>query len=257
MTTKLVRHDVRGDVAILTLDPPESRNALSTGMLEEIASGLEDVDADDDLRASVIAGGRRIFAAGANLRELKETSPGEYLTGPRGRAWRRIPSVEKPVVAAVAGAALGGGCELALSCDAIVAGDGAVLGQPEVKLGLLPGAGGTQRWARSGGRYRAARVVIGGETVSAWQARELGVVEHIVPDDQVLEAAIDLASDLGAQAPLAVRLAKRALRLSEELPLDRALEQERVMLAALLGTDDAREGITAFLERRAPDFRGR
>jgi enoyl-CoA hydratase/carnithine racemase len=207
--------------------------------------------------AAVIAGGPRVFASGADIRELRETAPAAYLTGARRAVWEALADLRKPVVAAVSGYALGGGCELALTCDAIVAGDDAVLGQPEVKLGLIPGAGGTQRWARVCGRYAAAPLVLGGRTVTGYEAHRLGIVDRVVPAGRVLAAAVDLAAELSAGAPLAVRFGKEALRLSEAAPIDQALTHERALLAALLSTEDLQEGVDAFLSTRPPDFRGR
>lgn len=243
-------------VLVLRLNEPASRNALSTAMLTTLADHLEDAAADPEVRAAVLAGGERYFASGADLRELRASTSASFLTGPRGAAWQRIRDFPDPLVAAVAGYALGGGCELALTCDAVVAGDRSTFGQPEVKVGLLPGAGGTQRWARTHGRYAAATVVLAGRTVSVWEARALGIVHRIVPDEHVVEGAIDVARTFLAGAPLAVRHAKRSLRSSEEVPLGHALEHERALLASLLGTDDLKEGIDAFLERRTPVFRG-
>lgn len=257
MSGQPIQVDTRGIVTVLRLNDPPSRNALSTAMLDSLADALATAASDGDVRAVVLAGHNRYFASGANLRELRETTPAEYLSGPRAHAWDAIRSFPKPCIAAVAGFALGGGCELALSCDAVVAGDRAIMGQPEVTVGLLPGAGGTQRWARAAGRYEAATIVFAGRAVSAWEARQLGLVQRIVPDERVVEAAEDLARTMTDGAPIAVRYAKRAIQLSEELPLTAALEHERTLLAALLATDDLQEGVAAFLDKRRPEFRGR
>lgn len=243
-------------VLVVRLDEPASRNALSAAMLASLAERLEEAAADPQVGAAVLAGGERYFASGADLRELRASTGASYLAGPRSAAWRCIRNFPKPVVAAVAGYALGGGCELALTCDAIVAGDRSTFGQPEVKVGLLPGAGGTQRWARAHGRYAAASIVLAGRIISAWEARELGIVHRLVPDEHVVDAAVDMSRTFLDGAPLAVRHAKRSLRLSEEVPLEHALEHERTLLATLLDTDDLREGIDAFLHRRPPVFRG-
>lgn len=257
MTAKPVRQRVAAGIGVLTIDDPPSRNALTGVMLMALADHLEAADTDSGIAASVITGGNRIFASGANLRELRETSSTGYLTGARGQAWERLGRIRKPVVAAVAGFALGGGCELALACDAIVAGDDAWFGQPEVQIGVIPGAGGTQRWARAVGRYAAAPIVLGARRVSAWQGRALGVIDRVVPSECVVEAACELAGELAVGAPLATRFGKQALRLSEDLPVERALEHERTLLAVLLDSDDVREGIDAFLEGRNPQFQGR
>lgn len=256
-TSQTITRNDHDGVAVLTIDDPSTRNALSAPTLTALTEQLAAVDEDEQIHASVITGAGKVFAAGANLRELRETSPTDYLTGPRRAAWERLGGIDKPVVAAVGGVAFGGGCELALACDLIVAGDDARFGQPEVGLGLIPGAGGTQRWARGIGRYAATRLVLSGQPIDVWQAHELGVVAEVVPREALVASAVELARSVSAGAPLAVRFAKRALRLSEDLPISRALEHERTLLAALLATDDLQEGVAAFLDRRRPQFQGR
>jgi enoyl-CoA hydratase len=244
-------------VGLVTLDSPENRNALSTDLLVELAGALETLDADPAVHAIVLTGGPTLFASGADVRQLREISPVEYAASPRGAAWRRIGGVETVLVAAVAGYALGGGCELALACDLVVAADTAVFGQPEVRLGLVPGAGGTQRWARAAGRYVAGDVVLTGRQVSAFEARSLGLVNRIVPAERLVPAAVAVAASIAAHGPLAVRAARGAVRRAEELPLAAALEYERQQLLAMLATEDHVEGIDALLEKRSPRFAGR
>ncbi|OLF14075.1 enoyl-CoA hydratase [Actinophytocola xinjiangensis] len=248
-------HD--GAVAVLTLNSPDNRNALSTDLLVELADALEELDADDGVHAIVLTGGPSLFASGADVRQLRDLSPVEYAASPRATSWRRIGAVGTPVVAAVAGVALGGGCELALAADLVVAADTAVFGQPEVRLGLVPGAGGTQRWARAAGRYTAAGVVLTGRTVDAFEARDLGLVHRIVPAQRVVAAAVTVAGQIAANGPLAVRAARAAVRRAEELPLGAAMEFERQQLLLMLTSDDHVEGITALLDKRAPRFTGR
>jgi enoyl-CoA hydratase/carnithine racemase len=250
-----VEHD--GAVAVVTLDRPDQRNALSTELLEALVDALFALDRDPDVRAVVLTGGPKVFASGADVRELLAATPAAYTRAPRAQAWRALNEVGIPLVAAVAGPALGGGCELALLCDVVVAADTALLGQPEVALGLIPGAGGTQLWARAAGRYRAAEIVLARRTVDAFEARDLGVVSRVVPVERLVAAATATARDIAAGAPLALRAARSALRRSEELPLAAALEHERGQLAILLGTEDAAEGITALLDKRMPTFAGR
>lgn len=257
MTEEPIEVNTERQVTVVRMNDPSSRNALTGVMLGAIADTLAAAAADGTVRAVVLCGHERYFASGADLRELREITPSAYLGGDRIRAWDVIRAFPKPVVAAVAGFALGGGCELALTCDAVVAGDGAVFGQPEVDVGLLPGAGGTQRWARTMGRYDAANVVLTGRRVSAWEARRLGLVQRIVPDGRVIEAAEDLARTMTQGAPIAVRFAKQAMRQADELSLTAALDYERMLLAAALSTEDLQEGVAAFLEKRRPDFRGR
>jgi enoyl-CoA hydratase len=243
-------------VAVVTLDSPENRNALSTDLLVELADVLDELDADPAVRAIVLTGGGTLFASGADVRLLRDVAPVEYAASARGACWRRIGAVDTVLVAAVAGFALGGGCELALAADLVVAADTAVFGQPEVKLGLVPGAGGTQRWARVAGRYAAAGIVLTGRTVDAFEARDLGLVHRIVPAERLVPAAVAVASEIAANGPLAVTAARAAVRRAEELPLSAALEYERQQLLMMLTSTDHVEGITALLEKRAPRFTG-
>ncbi len=252
-----VIYEVRGAVAVATISRPAARNALSTEVLRALVDALDRAEADPDVRAVVLTGGPRIFASGADVRELRATAPAEYLTSERIAAWSRFGRFPKPSVAAVAGYVLGGGCELAMTCDLVVAADSAVLGQPEIRLGIIPGAGGTQRWARVAGRFRAAELVLAGRTVDAWTAHGMGLVNRVVPAECIVEAGIAAASSLAVHSPIAARLGKAALRASEELPMSGGLEHERALLGTLLSTDDHIEGIDAFLEKRTPRFTGR
>jgi enoyl-CoA hydratase/carnithine racemase len=251
-----VRTERIGHVQVLTIDRPKTRNALSTEVLRGLVEGLQAAEHDDDVRAVVLTGGPRLFASGADLRELRDNTPSRYLLSERQRAWPAFSGFPKPLVAAVAGYVLGGGCEIAMSCDFIVAGDSAVLGQPEINLGIIPGAGGTQRWARVCGRFRAADLVMGGTNVDAWTAHRLGLVHQVVPAECVVDAGVALAVRLAAASPIAQRLGKSALRQSEEVGVTAGLEYERSQLAILLSTADKVEGITAFLEKRPAEFRG-
>ena len=245
-----------GAVQVLTINRPETRNALSTEVLNGLVSGLAKAADDPEIRAAVITGGPTLFASGADLRELRVTSPSGYLQSERQRAWPAFAAFRKPLVAAVAGYVLGGGCEIAMSCDFIVAADSAILGQPEIKLGIIPGAGGTQRWARVAGRFVAADLVLGGESIDAWTAHRLGMVNQVVPAEMVVEAGIALASRVAEFSPSAARLGKAALRASEEVGVSAGLDFERSQLAVLLSTQDHVEGIDAFLEKRRPQFTG-
>jgi enoyl-CoA hydratase/carnithine racemase len=252
-----VRYEVRGAVAVLTLNRLATRNALTTELLGALVRALDDAEADDAVRAIVLTGGPSVFASGADVRELRDADPAAYLVSERQSAWQRIARVGKPTVAAVAGPVLGGGCELALHCDLLVAADNAVLGQPEIRLGLLPGAGGTQRWARVVGRYQAAEVVLAARTVDAWTARAYGIAAEVVPAERLVEAAVSLANTIGGFGPVAVRLARQGLRASEEMPISAALALEKSLLATALSTEDHVEGIDALLDKRAPRFTGR
>lgn len=244
-------------VATVALDSPGNRNALSTDLLVELADTLDSLDADPEIRAIVLTGGTTIFASGADVRQLRDISPVDYAASARVTSWRRIGAVGTVMVAAVAGYALGGGCELALAADLVIAADTAMFGQPEVRLGLVPAAGGTQRWARAAGRYAAAGIVLTGRTVDAFEARDLGLVYRIVPGERVVDAAVEVAREIAAHGPLAVTAARAAVRRADELPMAAALDYERQQLLLLLTSDDHVEGITALLEKRAPRFTGR
>jgi enoyl-CoA hydratase/carnithine racemase len=252
-----VRYEVRDQIAVLTIDRPEARNALSSDVLRGLSDGLDRAEDDRDVRAVVLTGGPRIFASGADIRELRATTPADYLQSERLAAWQRFNRFSKPSVAAVAGYVLGGGCELAMTCDLVVAADNAVLGQPEIRLGIIPGAGGTQRWARVSGRFRAAELVLAGRTVDAWTAQTMGLVNRVVPAECVVEAGVAMAATMTVHSPVALRLGKAALRASEELPMSGGLDHERALLGTLLSTDDHLEGIDAFLEKRSARFTGR
>ncbi len=247
----------RPGVGLVVLDRPERLNALSDEVLLELAAALEALAEDPEVRVAVLAGGTRAFAAGADLRRFLETDTAAYLTGPRPRAWRRIWAFEKPLLAAVEGYCLGGGFELALSADLIVAAEGARFGQPEVNLGLMPGAGGVQRLVRLLGYHRAMAVLWGERTLDAQSAYRLGIAHRVVPRGRALPVALRLAERLVNKAPLALGRIKAAARFALEAPLTAGLVHDGQGFAALLATADAREGIQAFLERRPPTFEGR
>jgi enoyl-CoA hydratase/carnithine racemase len=254
--TDAVLLDRRGHVVVLTINRPQARNALSTDVLNGLVAGLDWAEREPDVRAVVLTGGPRLFASGADIRELRDNTPARYLVSSRQRAFQRIAEFKKPLVAAVAGYVLGGGCEIAMSCDFIVAGDSAILGQPEIKLGILPGAGGTQRWARVAGRFKAAELVLAARNIDAWAAYRIGMVNKVVPTECVVEAGVALAEEVAAFSPIAARLAKTAVRSSEEIGVTPGLDYERSLLAVLLSTDDHFEGIDAFLEKRTATFTG-
>jgi enoyl-CoA hydratase len=244
-------------VVQLTLHRPEARNALRTQTLAEIAAALTDAASDAEVRAVVITGGREFFAAGADVRELADLGPIAIFTHERQRHWRTIATFPKPLIAAVCGYALGGGCELALSCDFIVAGSNAKFGQPEVNLGMLPGAGGTARLARTVGKALAMQMVLTGQPIDARDALAAGIAVEVDEPESALARAVELASVIAAKPPLAVRLAKEAVLRAFESPLSEALAAEKQAFALLAASDDRREGIAAFLEKRPPRFSGR
>jgi enoyl-CoA hydratase/carnithine racemase len=254
---ELVETSLDGHVALLRLNRPEVRNALSPELMERLASELERLDPDPEVRCVVIAGSDEVFAAGADIRAMSERSFVEALYHPAAEFWKRIAQVKTPLVAAVSGYALGGGCELALACDMIVASDSAKFGQPEISLGIIPGGGGTQRLARVLGKQRAMEYVLTGRRFDAETARELGLVNRVVGDGRWLEEAMDLARAVAERPPIAARLAKQAVLTAEETAMSAGLENERRLYELSMATEDRVEGMRAFLEKREPEFKGR
>ena len=245
-------------VGLVTIDRQDALNALSFDLLDELADTLEELDRDPACRAIVLTGaGTRAFAAGADIRELAGQTPVTLTTENRFPSWDRIGAVRTPVVAAVRGFALGGGCELAMACDIIVAGEDAEFGQPEIRLGVMPGAGGTQRLTRALGKGRAMEMILTGRSISAREAEARGLVTRVVPAEATLDAALELAARIAAQAPLAVLAAKEAVKIAEELPLAAGLDHERRAFFLLFGSDDQSEGMAAFAEKRVPHWTGR
>jgi len=245
-------------VALVTLDRREALNALSFALLRQLDAALAALDADDSCRAIVITGaGTRAFAAGADVRELRDETTASLHAADPFAAVDRVAALRTPTIAAVRGFALGGGCELAMACDMLIAGDDAKLGQPEILIGVIPGAGGTQRLARAIGKARAMELILTGRRIDAAEADRLGLVTAVVPADQTLDRALELAGRVAALPPLAVRSAKAAIRATQELPLSEGLRAERDGFEALFATDDQREGMTAFLEKRPAAWRGR
>jgi enoyl-CoA hydratase len=245
-------------VALVTLDRPEVLNALDSETMRQLVEALERLDADDACRVIVITGaGERAFAAGADIRELSEATPTSLAIANSFARWERLRRVRKPLIAAVRGYALGGGCELAMTCDLLVAADDAVFGQPEIRIGVMPGAGGTQRLTRALGKARAMELILTGRNLPAREAERHGLVTQLVPREATISAALDLAARIAAMPPLAVMAAKEAVNRAYELSLEAGLEFERRNFFLLFGSDDQREGMAAFLEKREATFRGR
>jgi len=244
-------------VALITLDRPEALNALSFDLLRDLATALEALDADPGCRAVVLTGGgTRAFAAGADVRELVGQTTATLSAGDDFDAWGRIDAVGLPMIAAVRGFALGGGCELAMACDLLIAGDDAQFGQVEIKIGIIPGAGGTQRLTRAIGKARAMELILTGRSMGADEAYAAGLVTRVVPAAATVDAALEMAAVVASMPPLAVRAAKRVIRDAAELPLSHGLAAERQAFFALFDTDDQREGMTAFIEKRSASWSG-
>ena len=245
-------------VVLVTLDRPEVLNALDYRTLGELADALEALDGDESVRCVVITGaGDRAFAAGADIKEMADATPVTMSAANNFARWERLKRVRVPLIAAVRGFALGGGCELAMACDIVVAADDATFGQPEIKLGIMPGAGGTQRLTRALGKARAMELILTGRTFTAREAYERGLVSEIVAREETLPAALALASEIASLPPLAVRAAKEAVNRAYELSLEAGLEFERRNFFMLFASDDQKEGMAAFVQKRKPSWKGR
>jgi enoyl-CoA hydratase/carnithine racemase len=255
--TDLVEATRDGHVALLRLNRPEARNALSPEVMETLATELERFDPDPDVRCVVIAGSEKVFAAGADIKAMAERSFAETLRHPAASFWRRLAAIKTPMVAAVSGYALGGGCELALACDMVVASETAVFGQPEIQLGIIPGGGGTQRLARVIGKQRTMELVLTGRRFDAQEALRLGLVNEVAGAGRWLEAALELARTVAERPPIATRLGKQAVLAAEETALAAGLENERRLYELAMATEDRVEGMKAFLEKREPEFEGK
>jgi enoyl-CoA hydratase/carnithine racemase len=244
-------------VGIVRLDRPEARNALSPGLMAELAEAIEGFDSDEGVRCIVIAGSDEVFAAGADIKAMAERTFQDVLNASTMPFWQRIAACRTPVIAAVSGFALGGGCELALLCDMIVASETAEFGQPEITLGIIPGGGGTQRLARVLGKQRAMELVLGGRRIDAAEAFRLGIVNRVTAKDKWLDEAVELAQVIARRPPLAARLGKQAVLAADEMPLTAGLAHERRLYELAMATEDRVEGMRAFIEKRRPEFKGR
>jgi enoyl-CoA hydratase/carnithine racemase len=249
--------ETREAVGLATLNRPEARNALSPELMEELAETLAGWDADPEVRCIVIAGSDEWFAAGADIKGMAQREFQDMLEAPSTGFWPKLAAVRTPLIAAVSGYALGGGCELALACDMIVASERAELGQPEILLGIIPGGGGTQRLARVLGKQQAMELVLTGRRISALEAHQMGLVNKVSKAKEWLSDALDLAAVVARRPPLAARLAKQAVLAADETTLGAGLDQERRLFELAMATDDRLEGMRAFVEKRKPEFRGR
>src|SRR5712692_9926561 len=257
MAYQFVLTEVDGPVGVVRIHRPQVRNALNQQTIAELVDALEAFDRDDAIRCMILTGDERAFAAGADISQMVEAGAIDVLADDNFARWARFRAIHKPVIAAVSGYALGGGCELALMCDLLVASETAQFGQPEVKIGIIPGAGGTQRWARSAGKVRAMEAVLTGEPVRAVDAERMGLVNRVVPAGAQVEEAKRLANLIATRPPLAVRLGKEAVNHAMEVGLSAGLGFERKLFYLLFASEDKREGMRAFLEKRPGRFTGR
>ena len=253
----LVERQAEQRTALVRLNRPKQLNALNGAIMDALCAALEKLDRDEGVRAIVVTGNERAFAAGADIGEMADAMPIEMLLTNRIGQWDRIRKITKPVIAAVNGWALGGGCELAMALDLIVAGEGAKFGQPEINIGVIPGAGGTQRLTRAIGKSKSMRMVLTGEPVSAREAEATGLVALVTQDELVVDDALALAATMATKSPIALRLAKEAVNAAYEMSLTDALVHERRLFYLTFASDDQKEGMAAFLEKRVPDFKGR
>jgi enoyl-CoA hydratase len=244
-------------VGIVQLNRPQVLNALSTAVIDELVAAMQIFDADPTIGCMVLTGNDRAFAAGADIKEMAEASAVEMLTRDNLARWERIRQIKKPIIAAVSGYALGGGNELAMACDMIIASETAQFGQPEINIGVMPGAGGTQRLTRALGKAKAMELILTGRMLGAYEAERLGLVTRVVPVEAYLTEAKRLAADIASKAPVAVRLAKATVNKAFELSLREGLEYERATFYTLFATEDQKEGMRAFVEKRKAEYQGR
>ncbi|MCO6450119.1 MAG: enoyl-CoA hydratase/isomerase family protein [Caldilineales bacterium] len=253
----IIAEIVDGRVGVIRFNRPKALNALSPELMAELGDALVEFDADPNIGCILITGNERAFAAGADIKAMAQASAMDMVATDLISRWETIHSISKPIVAAVSGFCLGGGCELAMSCDIIVASESAQFGQPEINLGIIPGFGGTQRLTHAVGKSAAMEMVLTGRTLSAEEARSYGLVNHVYPVEVYFAEAVKLAAKIAAQAPIAARLAKEAVNKSFEMSLHEGLNYERRLFHMLFASEDQKEGMAAFIEKRKPNWTGK
>ena len=244
-------------VGLVRINRPEARNALNLEVRRLLAKHLSEMGEDDSVRCIVLTGNEKSFAAGADIKEMADASAIDMLLRGTQKLWRTIYGCPKPVIAAVSGFALGGGCELAMTCDIILAGESAKFGQPEVKIGIIPGGGGTQRFPRTVGKYKAMRYVLTGDLFGAKEAFDMGLVSEVVPDAEVEKRAVAMAAQIAELPPLAIQQTKESVLRGMDASLETGLTLETRTLQMLFASQDQKEGMAAFIEKRKPNFTGR
>lgn len=257
MSYETILTRTQGKVGIVQFNRPHALNALSPELMRETMDALEAFDRDDVIGCLVVTGNERAFAAGADIKEMASASVVEMLRSSFINYWDRFKGIRKPIIAAVSGYALGGGCEFAMACDMIVAGEGAQFGQPEINLGIIPGAGGTQRMTKAVGKALAMEIVLNGRLLTAVEAAQFGLINRVVPNELVLEEAIKLATEIANRAPIAVQIGKEAVNAAFEMPLEVGIAHERRLFYMLFATEDQAEGMAAFVDKRPPQWQGK
>jgi enoyl-CoA hydratase len=257
LTYQNITTAVEDQIGIVTLNRPKVLNALNHELMGELVKALEAFDRDDAVRVIVLTGGERAFAAGADIKEMSEETTVSIMDKDQFSTWDRIKLIRKPIIAAVSGYALGGGCELVMNCDIIVASETAQFGQPEINLGVIPGAGGTQRLTRIVGKYKAMELILTGRPFTANEALQLGLVNKVAPVELFLEEAKSMAKEIAKKSPIAVKLAKEAIMKTFETTLNEGLQFERKNFYMLFSSEDQKEGMKAFMEKRQASFKGR
>lgn len=245
------------NIAIIRLNRPKELNALNTQLMQELRDALHALDNDEDVRVIIITGNDQAFAAGADIKQMADKSAVDMLTMDQFTTWDQIRKTKKPVIAAVSGFCLGGGCELAMTCDLIVASETARFGQPEIKIGVMPGAGGTQRLTRAIGKVKTMEMVLTGKFISADEALALRLVNKVVPVEMYLHEALTLAREIAQMSPIAARLAKESVNRAFETHLEEGLQFERKNFYLTFSSEDQKEGMKAFIEKRKPNYRGK
>jgi len=246
-----------GKIGIVQLNRPKVLNALISELMRELVQALEDLDRDESVYVVILTGNEKAFAAGADLKEMSEATPVSLMLGRRFELWDRIRKISKPIIAAVSGYCLGGGNELAMNCDIIIASETASFGQPEVNVGIMPGGGGTQRLTRAVGKQKAMEMILTGKAISADEAYRIGLVNHVVPVESLMDEAKKMANDIVSKPSISVRAAKEAILKAQDTTLEVGLDFERKAFYTLFATEDGKEGMKAFLEKRKPVFKGK
>jgi enoyl-CoA hydratase len=257
MSYEMILTERHNRVGLITLNRPQALNALNNQLMGEVMDALDAFDRDDDIGAMLITGNEKAFAAGADIKEMADKSIIEMMDRDHVAVFGRIRTIQKPVIAAVSGWALGGGCEVALSCDMIVASESAKFGQPEITIGVIPGAGGTQRLTRAVGKAIAMEMILNNRTLTAQEAYQFGLVNRVVAVEGYLNEALKLAEEIASRAPLAVRAAKKMINQSYELSLSEGLAEEKQVFYNLFASEDQKEGMKAFIEKRQPEWKGK